>query len=57
MPPYDDPDRITFNLGEIDFGAGGEVTSIRGPAGKQGKLVDIVVSATETFNEVTTDAE
>lgn len=54
---YSNPDRRCYNYGSIDFGAGGEVVSITGPKGKRGRLIDIHVSATETFNAVTTSAK
>ena len=52
---YSQPDRRAYAFGSHDFGAGGESLSVKGPAGKKGKLIDICVSATETFNAVTTE--
>lgn len=51
---YELPDRRAYSFGIHDFGAGGDALEILGPAGKKGRLVDIMVSATETFNAVTT---
>jgi len=54
---YDNPVTIAYSFGNHDFGTAGESFSFKGPVGKQGKLKDIIVSATETFNAVTTEAE
>ena len=54
---YDHADRRSYEFGEIDFGAGGEVVSITGKKSKKGILRSIHVAATETFNEVTTEAD
>lgn len=54
---YDKPQLITYGLGNHDFGTAGDSLSLRGPAGKVGKLVHVSVSATETFNAVTTSAK
>lgn len=51
---YDKGEMITYNLGLHDFGAGGDALAIKGPVGKTGRLVDIGVAVTETFNQVTT---
>lgn len=52
---YADPNRRTYTFSNVDFGAGNTVHGIRGPADKTGRLIDVHVSATETFNSVTTD--
>ena len=52
---YDHPQSQSYCFGIHDFGAGGDALSIKGPSGKTGRLIDIVVSATETFNAVTTE--
>ena len=52
---YDQPVTITYSFGVHDFGAGGDSLSVKGPAGKTGRLVDIIASAVETFNAVTTE--
>lgn len=51
---YSNPTTITYGFGKHDFGTAGEVQSIKGPSGRRGRLVDIVVSATETFTADTT---
>lgn len=48
---------ISYSFGEIDFGAGDVALEIKGLSGKKGRLVDIHVAATETFNSVTTEAD
>lgn len=53
---YGNPNRRTYVFPNVDFGAGDSAHSLRGPNGKEGKLIDIHLSATETFNSVTTDA-
>lgn len=53
---YDNGRTITYNLGLHDFGAGGDALAIKGPAGKTGRIIDIGVAVTETFNQVTTPA-
>lgn len=57
MTSYSQPIYMTYSFGSIDFGAGGDVTSLKGPSGLSGRLKEICVSATETFNAVTTDAD
>lgn len=54
---YSNPLTITHSYSAVDFGAGGNVTSLKGPSGKRGELREIIVSATETFNAVTTDGD
>ncbi len=53
MYTYSEPRIITYSFGEHDFGAGGEVLSLRGPLGFVGKLVGVQVNATETFTATT----
>lgn len=53
MLTYATPRTITYSFGEHDFGAGGEVFSLRGPLGFTGKLVGVQVNATETFTATT----
>lgn len=52
---YADPDRRIYTFANVDFGAGDSAQSFQGPKGKKGRLIDIHLSATETFNSVTTD--
>jgi len=52
---YANPDRRFYFFAAVDYGAGDSAQSIQGPKGKAGKLVDIHLAATETFNSVTTD--
>jgi hypothetical protein len=55
---YSNPQTITLNFGLVDFSGGGADTfSFKLPKGKVGKLRDVMVSATEVFNAVTTEAE
>lgn len=42
--------------GLFDFGAGGEIYAFQGPKGKKGRLLDVLVAATETFTNTTTGA-
>jgi hypothetical protein len=53
---YSNPDRRSYVFPNVDFGAGDSAQSFQGPKGKAGRLIDIHLSATETFNSVTTDA-
>jgi hypothetical protein len=54
---YDNPFRVTYNLGTIDFGAGDEALAIRAPAGfSNGRLRHIGVVVKETFTNTTTEA-
>ena len=53
---YDQGEVITYSFGEYDFGAADEALAIKGPSGKVGRIVDIGVAVTETFNAVTTPA-
>jgi hypothetical protein len=53
---YSNPDRRFYVFPNVDFGAGDSAQSLQGPKGKEGRLIDIHYSATETFNSVTTDA-
>ena len=52
--PYDSPRNVTYTYA-VDFDTT-EASSLKGPAGKTGKLIDIIVSATETFTATTTAA-
>lgn len=47
--------RISYSWPEHDFGAGDGAVSFQGPSGLTGRLRDIIVHCTETFNEVTTE--
>lgn len=52
---YDLPTRVSYNLGLHDFGAAGRALAIKPPKGKKlGNVVDIHLSVTETFTQVTT---
>lgn len=54
---YDKALVISYSLGLIDFGAGNSSHAIKPPYGlKNGMVIDIHVSVTETFNQVTTPA-
>lgn len=54
---YDNPEVITYVLPAVDFGAGTTNHAIKGPNGKsRGRLLDVGVAVTETFNQVTTQA-
>lgn len=50
--PY--PIHASYNWPSHDFGAGAGAVSFKGPPGKKGKLLDVGVHVTETFNAVTT---
>jgi len=52
---YSNPDRRFYVFPNVDYGAGDSSHSFQGPKGKTGRLIDIHLSATETFNSVTTD--
>jgi hypothetical protein len=45
---------INYNWPEHDFGNGDGALSFQGPSGLVGKMKDIIVHCTETFNAVTT---
>jgi len=53
---YENPTYVSYNFGIYDFGAASEALEINGPSGKKGRVYDVHVAATETFNEVTTPA-
>lgn len=53
---YDHGHLTTYSFGEHDFGAASETVSFKGPAGKKGYIIDVLVSATETFTNTTTEA-
>ena len=47
---YDNPLTITHTYGGVDFGTGGAIgSSLQGPAGKQGRVVDVIATASEIF--------
>ena len=52
---YDNPLRVSYSFGEHDYGAGALTAAIDQPDGKRGRVVDIHVSATETFTDTTTE--
>ena len=52
---YSNPDRRFYVFPNVDYGAGDSAQSFQGPKGKTGTLIDVHLSATETFNSVTTD--
>lgn len=55
---YDQAKPVTYSFPTHDFGAGGDSMSVRGPAGKNGRLTGIQVRAIgEAFNAVTTPAQ
>jgi hypothetical protein len=46
---------ITYTLPAVDFGAGDSAHAIKAPYGyARGRLLDVGVAVTETFNQVTT---
>jgi len=51
---YDAKVPITYSVGEIDIGDAPEVFSIQGPSGAAGILLEVSLSATETFTATTT---
>lgn len=51
---YDNPLRISYSFGSVDFGAGDSTFAIDQPAGKRGVVADMHVSVTETFTDDTT---
>jgi hypothetical protein len=53
---YENPTTISYSLGSVDFGAGNTTHYIKGPTGKVGRIVDVMLDVTETFNAVTTSA-
>lgn len=54
---YDNPLTVSYNMGLHDFGAGGDALAIKPPPGRnRGRIEDIHVAVTETFNQVTTPA-
>lgn len=52
---YSNPDRRYYVFPNVDYGAGDSAQSFQGPKGKEGRLIAVHLSATETFNSVTTD--
>jgi len=53
---YDDPQSVSHVFGDHVFSAGDATLAIRGPAGKKGRLEEITVSPSVTFNAVTSPA-
>ena len=51
MPSYSNPSTICINYGLWDFGEGSETMSFKLPNGMSGRLRDVIVQATETFNK------
>lgn len=52
---YDSPHVVTYVLPAVDFGAGNSAHAIKAPNGySNGRLLDVGVAVTETFNQVTT---
>lgn len=54
---YSIPNRMSYSFGEEDIADAARALSVRGPTGKDGRLVSVSLSATETFNAVTTPAK
>lgn len=52
---YSDPITTVYSYGNHDFGTASETFRFKGPAGKKGYIVDVNVSATETFTATTTE--
>lgn len=52
---YNNPRTVTYSFNH-DFGAGSDALAIKGPTGMKGRIIDIGVMVTETFNAVTTPA-
>jgi hypothetical protein len=47
---YSEPVHETINLGSVDFGTGGLITSFRAPAGyENGRILEVQARVTETF--------
>jgi len=53
---YSNPNRLSYTFGEEDIADAARALSVRGPTGKDGRLVGVSISATETFNAVTLPA-
>lgn len=52
---YSNPLVITYVLPAVDFGAGDSAHAVKPPKGfTRGRLMDVGVAVTETFNQVTT---
>lgn len=51
---YSNPNRRTYVFPAVSYAAD-SAQSFKGPKGKAGRLIDIHLSATTTFNSVTTD--
>lgn len=54
---YSQPQRISYALGNQDFGASDDTYVIKGPANKRGKVVAIIALVTEVFTATTTPAK
>lgn len=52
---YSNPERGMYVFPNVDYGAGTTTHAIPVPTGKRGRLIDIQLAATESFNSVTTD--
>lgn len=54
---YDNAKRISYSFGSVDFGDVTDVpTTITGPSGKKGRVVEVSCFATEIFTATTTEA-
>lgn len=53
---YSSEQFITYSFGGQDFADAADTFSFKLPEGKQGRLVDVSISAYETFNATTTEA-
>jgi hypothetical protein len=54
---YSNPRQIFTSFGEEDIADAARALSFKGPAGKKGRLMSVSLSATETFNAVSTSAK
>ena len=52
---YENPSTVTIPLGSVNF-ATGSTSSFRLPKGKEGRLIDVSITATTVFTNVTTGA-
>ena len=50
---YSIPNRLSYTFGEEDIADAARALSVRGPVGKDGRLVAVSISATETFTATT----
>lgn len=54
---YSNPLSITYDLGQHDFGAGGDTHDIKGPPGAKGRLRNVLLKkVSEAFTATTTPA-